>query len=269
MIITMEEYALDHNLKFSTDPDPIKCKTKCMAYLKSQRELPSMILCDNPLPWVRSIKHLGVTVTNVLDGCQEDVRIKRGQYINRCNEVLQEFHFADSATKTMLNSVYNSHFTGSPCWDLTGKVTKMLEASFNRNIKITYDLPYPTHRNLLPTIANVNPLIITLAKRLLTFVDKLKKSNKPVLNQMIKLVENDVRTVTGRNLRNILLLTDAPNIGTLRPSDLDQVWYYSQPDMWRVLCVEEILTIRGGVMKPPDGWSMKELDDILEDVCCN
>ena len=67
MIETMEEYASSHNLKFSTDPDPKKCKTKCMAYIRKPRELPSMMLCGNPLPWVDSIKHLGITVTNKVD----------------------------------------------------------------------------------------------------------------------------------------------------------------------------------------------------------
>ena len=76
----------------------------------------------------------------------------------------------------------------------------MLEATFNRNIKITYDLPYPTHRNLLPVISNMKPLRITLAKRLLTFRDSIKKSDKRVLRQMLSLVESDARTVTGRQV---------------------------------------------------------------------
>ena len=81
MIETMEEYASSHNLKFSTDPDPRKCKTKCMAYLRKPRELPSMMLCGNPLPWVDSVKHLGITVTNEVDGCQKDIMTKRARYI--------------------------------------------------------------------------------------------------------------------------------------------------------------------------------------------
>ena len=112
MINTMEEYALSHNLIFSTDTNPTKCKTKCMAYLRKQRNLPSMILCGNPLPWVHSIKHLGITVNNVVDGCVQDIMIKHVQYTERCNEILQEFHFAHPDVKTNLHSIHNSHFTG-------------------------------------------------------------------------------------------------------------------------------------------------------------
>ena len=37
MIDTCEEYAEAHNLKFSTDPDPVKCKTKCLAFTTRKR----------------------------------------------------------------------------------------------------------------------------------------------------------------------------------------------------------------------------------------
>ena len=97
MILTMEEYAASHNLQFSTDPNPQKCKTKCLAYLKKPRELASMMLCGNPLPWVDSVKHLGITVTNIINGCQKDIMSKRARYIQRSNELLQEFYFAHSA----------------------------------------------------------------------------------------------------------------------------------------------------------------------------
>ena len=91
MISTMEEYANSHNLKFSTDPNPVKCKTKCMAYLRKPRNLPSMMLCGTTLPWVDHIKHLGITVTNEIDGCQKDIMIKRAQFIGSSSEILQEF----------------------------------------------------------------------------------------------------------------------------------------------------------------------------------
>ena len=91
IIRTMEEYAESHNLRFSTDPDPKKCKTKCLAFLKKPRELPSMKLCGNPLPWVDSVKHLGITMTNCLDGRQKDVMSKRARFIQRSNELLRNF----------------------------------------------------------------------------------------------------------------------------------------------------------------------------------
>ena len=37
MLNTCEEFAQEHNLKFSTDPDPKKCKTKCLSFLKKDQ----------------------------------------------------------------------------------------------------------------------------------------------------------------------------------------------------------------------------------------
>ena len=81
MLHTCEEYAVSHNLKFSTDPNPTKCKTKLMAFLKSPRPLPSLSLCGNNLPWVDKLKHLGNTIANVIDGCQLDIKVKNSMYI--------------------------------------------------------------------------------------------------------------------------------------------------------------------------------------------
>ena len=79
MLKTCEEFATAHNLRFSTDPNPNKCKTKCMAFLNKARDLPSMFLCGNPLPWVTSLKHLGSTVTNKLDGCQQEYETENSE----------------------------------------------------------------------------------------------------------------------------------------------------------------------------------------------
>ena len=117
MILTTEEYANSHNLKFSTNPNPVKCKTKCMAYLRTQRDLPNMMLCVTTLPWVEQLKHLGITGTNKIDGCQKDILIKRAIIIERCSDIMQEFHFAPPESQMKLHSIYNSHFTGSCCWD--------------------------------------------------------------------------------------------------------------------------------------------------------
>ena len=49
MLKICEEYAGLHNLTFSTDPNPAKCKTKCLAFLQRERPLPELdcaeILC--------------------------------------------------------------------------------------------------------------------------------------------------------------------------------------------------------------------------------
>ena len=48
MLQTCQEYAASHNLKFSTDPDPSKCKTKLMAFLKHPQDTAKPISLWDP-----------------------------------------------------------------------------------------------------------------------------------------------------------------------------------------------------------------------------
>ena len=83
-----------------------------------------------------------------------------------------------------------------------------------------------------------------------------------------RVVENDTRTVTSRNLRSMLLLTDRPYIQHLSPSDMDAVCLYGEPELWRVLAINDILEMRAGELQLPDGWSLDEMEVILQAACC-
>ena len=98
MMKTIEDYSKVHCLEFSTDPVPSKCKTKCIAFLKKERNLPSVHLNGNPLPWSTDGIHLGNNFENSYNGLRKDIKIKRASFINKSCELLQEFHFPDPRT---------------------------------------------------------------------------------------------------------------------------------------------------------------------------
>ena len=62
MITTCEDYGNTNNLTFSTDPIFKKCKTKCLAFLKKDRDLKNIKLNGRDLPWVDAAKHLGCRI---------------------------------------------------------------------------------------------------------------------------------------------------------------------------------------------------------------
>ena len=269
IIKTCEEYALAHNLKFSTNPDPKLCKTKCMAFLKKPRDLPSMYLCGDPLPWVNRLKHLGTMVSNQVDGCQVDIQQKRAMYIEKNNNIIQEFSFAHPTCKMKINNVYNCHFSGSNIWNIFSAGARNLESSFNRSVKIMCSLPYETHRYLVEPLSGDLGLRMLLVKKYLGFINRIRKSSKPVLQQLLNLTKQDVRTTTGANLRNILLMTDFQNIDDLKPECVTNIKYnkITEENMWRVNIIKEILDIKQGDMDIPEGWTITELEDILNFAC--
>ena len=179
MMKTIEEYCNAHNLNFSKDPRPSKCKTKCVAYLKSERELPSIILCGNCLPWVKEGVHLGNYIGNKYNGMARDIKIKRAQYINKNCELQQEFKFAHSKSRFQANIIYNSHFMGSPIWDLFSNEYKMLKNSWNVPFRLIYDLPLQTHKYLVEPFSGHLHLKKLLIKRFLSFLRQIMASPKP------------------------------------------------------------------------------------------
>ena len=167
MLNTCQEYAAAHNLKFSTDKDLKKCKTKCMAFLDKPRELPSLMLCGNPLPWVDKLLHLGNMISNKIDGCQLDMKQKQAMYIEKNCTINQEFSFAHPSSRFLVKRIYNCHFSGCQLWNLFSKVADKFYSTFNRSVKVMADLPFGTHRNLIEAVSGQQHMSLTLIRNYL------------------------------------------------------------------------------------------------------
>ena len=61
-----------------------------MAFLRRQMALPNLTLCGNPLAWVDKVKHLGNMVSNVIEGEQLNIKVKKAKYIQKNNSLCQE-----------------------------------------------------------------------------------------------------------------------------------------------------------------------------------
>ena len=268
MMTTIEEYCNAHNLRFSTDPNPKKCKTKCVAYLKKDRELPSIILCGNPLPWVKEGIHLGNNLENKYNGMARDIKIKRASYIDKNCELLQEFMFCHPNTRFQTNVIYNSHFTGSPIWDLFSQEAKMLENTWNVSVRRMFELPYATHRYLVEPVSGHLHLKKILIKRFLSFIRQIRKSEKILPKQLLNVIQNDTRSITGSNIRKILLLTKKVKLEEISDKDVEEIETdaIQEEDMWRVDLIKEINDIKFGHLHI-DGFSEEECETILNFAC--
>ena len=131
MIDMCQEFASSKNLRFGTDPDPAKSKTKCIVFSKNKKDrgnISPVILYGNPLPWVTQVKHLG----NVLQSDNSmsiDVLQKRGKYIGKVNSLLQEFHYVEPSIMTKLINIYATSFYGSGAWDISSAECEKLYTS--------------------------------------------------------------------------------------------------------------------------------------------
>ena len=98
MLETREQYALQHSLQFSTDPNPAKSKSKCIYFTGKARNvsLPAPLqLFGEDLPWVDSAEHLGPTLSKDCTRDQDqDTHCKRAQFIDRTCDMRDTFYFA-------------------------------------------------------------------------------------------------------------------------------------------------------------------------------
>ena len=69
-------------------------------------------VADRKLPWVATAVHVGNSLHE--DGTMnQDIKVKRAQFINKSVELNQEFFFATSRTKFEVNQIYNNHYQDS------------------------------------------------------------------------------------------------------------------------------------------------------------
>ena len=265
MLKICEDFANSHNLKFSTHPDPIKCKTKTVAFLKKSRPLPNLLLCGNPLPWTKKFKHLGIDIEDKINGCEHDMVIKNAKYVSKNIELNQEFSFAHPSTKLKINKIYNSHYSGSPLWNLFGTGAHRIESSYNKSVKVMLDLPYATHRSLIQPLTDTAHVKLVLIKR---FILLIRNSPKKTLNMLMLEAMKDVRSVTGSNMRNIMLLLGKSKVEDVQYHDYASLSYFKLKDdeNWKVAMIKEIVEIKFGD-REVHGFNLDEVTAMLDQLC--
>ena len=268
MLQICEAYAMKHNLRFSTDPNPRKCKTKCLAFLNRDRELKQLQLCGTPLPWVSEGLHLGNNLENQYNGMKHDMVVKRAKYITKNCEIIQEFFFAHPETRIKSNLIHNSHFTGSPIWDIFSKQANMIENSWNRSIRCMFDLPLETHRSLIEPVSGTKHLKFVLIQRFMSFLNQIEKSSKYAPKQLLQNIKRDTRSVTGSNIRNILLHTEKDSIEEVTASEIDKLKYHelNKEENWKVDVILELTDVKFK-QATIEGFTDDEIGEILDFVC--
>lgn len=267
MVNNCEIFARSHNLTFSTHQDPKKCKTKCMAFLKKARNLKNILLNGRELPWVNSSKHLGIRISLDIRGLTNDLTEKRAQFINKTNDLIQEFHFADARTKVKINNIFNSHFYGSSLWDLFSWEAERLEKTWNVSQRILLGIPRNTHRYFIEPLTETRHIIFSLYSRFFNFISSIAATKKSVLRNMLSVCKYDCLSTTGRNLRNIMLRVTKSCVDDIIIDDIKTLVYNVIPpgDEWKVNLAKEILDVKGRDMELKI-LNNAELDDILEQI---
>ena len=142
-----------------------------------------------------------------------------------------------------------------------------LESTYNRSVKIMFNLPWATHRKLIEPLTGAAHIRRTLAWRYLTFIRKIQKSEKKPLRNLLNLVKSDARTRTGSNLRRLMILSGKNTIEEVLDSKVDFEYHKLEEDQnWKVNMLAEIIDVLNGEKIIEDSET-DDLTDILEYLC--
>ena len=271
MVDICQNFVSSRNLSFGTNIDPQKSKTKCLVFSRKNTELKNLKsnnLDGNNLPWVESVKHLGHILQND-NSMRMDMAQKRGIFIGKTNSLLQEF---SNVSPNILLKLFNATamtFYGSNLWDLFSKNSERVYKSYNVAIRNILHLDRCTHRFLIEPLSNSIHLKTALASKFVSFHNSLITSSKKPVRFLARLVENDHRTVHGRNLSAIVQLCDMKNFSDLKPKLVKEHLSYMptpEAEKWKSSMCKELLRVRGNDIEIP-GFTNDEEEYLLKYLC--
>ena len=230
-----------HGIKISTNPDAKKTKTKVLVY-GVQNDLASLVLGDKPLPFVDSWKHLGHTISTD-ESPDKDMNLRRRELIGQIHSLHQELRGQDPRVMMKLIRIYLLHLYGCPMWDIHSTESAKLWATWHRIIKMTFHLPFATHRYLLHSVAECQHIRITITNRFLKFHQKITNSDNPNIRLLNLMQRNDMRSVYGRNIANIC--RDA-GVSMMEEVDVQNININQVPvnEVWRIPLLRDLMNDR-------------------------
>ena len=230
LVKMFQKFASQKNLKFGTDTNPLRSKTKCIVFTKKRIDyanLAPIVLDGKDLPWVKKVNHLGcILETN--NSMKLDMLSKRGQFISKVNSLLQEFHFVDPKIMIKFICTYATNFYGSSLWNLYSRDCEKLYSSWNVAVRNALKLDRRTHRHLVAPLSGQPHLKNMLLSRFAKFHKSLLNSPKFSVRFLARLLEGDQRTVFGRMLDRLKIECNTADIHDLNTKQVkDKVVFVS------------------------------------------
>ena len=270
MVNLCQEFVSSRNLKFGTSPDPKKSKTKCILFNKKKidiNQVAPIILGKDTLPWVQDVKHLG-HVLQVDNSMKIDMCQKRGAFVGKVNNLLQEFHNVNPNILIKLINSFATSVYGSNLWDLFSNQCERLYTSYSVAMRSALDIDRCTHRYLVEPLSQSLHLKTMLLSRYVTFYESLIESNKMPVRFLARLNGHDNETVLGRNLANLAQMCSV-KISELSSNMIKRkVMYRATPDneKWRVNMALELISARDSTIEV-QGFKENELETMLSYIC--
>ena len=250
MVTICEKYGVEHNLVFSTDPNPSRSKTKCLFFCgrMANVQYPAPVKLDGKdLPWVTSAEHLGHTL-HQLGTMDQDCKIKRAKFINKSVEIREQLAFAYPEQVMKAVQVFCCDAYGSMLWQLNSESAEQYFKSWNTSVKLIYDVPRSTFTYLVEGYfaKGFVSLRNQVISRYSNFFQKLLNSPSREVRLLAHIVSRDPASVTAKNIKYIQELTKL-SVWDFAPWKIKEalpVKTVPENEMWRLRLLGHLLDCR-------------------------
>ena len=238
MVTKCERFFSSRGIRVSTNPVVEKSKTVCLGFgLKYTPE--PLVLYGNQLPFVKSHKHLGHIITDN-ESMKMDLDDKVNQMIGKFHSLRQQVGRQDPFVMITLVNTYLLSLYGSNIWDLSARDSERIDKSWNSLVRSVFELPPDTHRFIVENLVTVKHIRIKVLKRFQNFYKQLQRCGKSEVLQLIRLTQNDNRSIFGRNCMHLLQKTKARSICE---ADIDSLSIYPVPEEseWKLSVIRDLI----------------------------
>ena len=188
-------------------------------------------------------------------------------FINRNNELIQEFRFAHPHTLIKVNNIYNTSFYGCVLWNLFSKEAERLDKTWNISQRLMLGLHRESHRYFIEPVSGTKHIIFHIYKRFVKFLSQMISSKKRVLRSLCNIVMNDCLSTTGRNVRKLQLLFNSGTFAELQ-QDVKKKREYKEADvndLWKIEAVKDLTeAMHNNTILP--NFTKNEISDIRDHI---
>ena len=204
MLDTASTFVKEVGLRFSTDPDPAKSKSKAIFVTGTRRNLTPpapLLLSGRPLPYVKHATHLGheFSETGSMD---LDTRMRRGAFIGRSLEIQEAFGFAAPTEVLGAVKLYCGDLYGGMLCRMDSEPVRQLTNCWNTCVKDVWGVPRNTHTVFTRWLAGGHTsLRDDLLARWPKFFRSLLTGPSPEAAVVARMAAADARSTTAANNR--------------------------------------------------------------------
>ena len=190
MLKTTEVFAKEYRVTFNGS------KSILLTFGNNEKTLPNLQFMGKVIPSSPSAKHLGVQIGRRAN--EQNIANSVADLYARTNGLKALFRHVPWRVRLKLFSSFCLHLYGCESWDISSNRVESFSIAYRKCIRHLIDLPYRTHRALIPLLCNAHPIEITVEKRIAKFVFNSAISQ----NQLVQNCSSSVRLGSGSSLSN-------------------------------------------------------------------